>query len=72
MEWIGDKIAQRELICALSKSTFERELTGGSAGNLTARTDDGDLPVWAHRHQFWTTWPGTVVALWTARVKSSN
>lgn len=35
----------RELICTLAKSMFERGLTGGSTGNVSARTDDGGLLV---------------------------
>ncbi|MEM9247869.1 MAG: aldolase [Pseudomonadota bacterium] len=35
----------REQICLLAKSMFERGLTGGSTGNISARTDDGGLLV---------------------------
>lgn len=35
----------REQICILSKSMFERGLTGGSTGNVSARTEDGGLLV---------------------------
>lgn len=35
----------RELICRLAASMFERGLTGGSTGNISARTDDGGLLV---------------------------
>ena len=35
----------RELICLLAKSIFDRGLTGGSTGNISARTDDGGLLV---------------------------
>jgi len=35
----------RELICTLAKSIFDRGLTGGSTGNISARTDDGGLLV---------------------------
>lgn len=35
----------RHLICELSKSMFERGLTGGSSGNISARTPDGGLLV---------------------------
>ena len=35
----------RETICALAKSLFDRGLTGGSTGNISARTDDGGLLV---------------------------
>lgn len=35
----------RELICVLAKSMFDRGLTGGSTGNISARTDDGGLLV---------------------------
>ncbi|WP_300035426.1 aldolase [uncultured Roseobacter sp.] len=35
----------RETICTLAASLFERGLTGGSTGNISARTDDGGLLV---------------------------
>ncbi|WP_299031597.1 aldolase [uncultured Sulfitobacter sp.] len=35
----------RELICVLAKSMFDRGLTGGSTGNISARTADGGLLV---------------------------
>ena len=35
----------RELICLLAKSIFDRGLTGGSTGNISARTHDGGLLV---------------------------
>ena len=35
----------RESICLLAKSMFDRGLTGGSTGNISARTDDGGLLV---------------------------
>lgn len=35
----------RELICRLAKSMFDRGLTGGSTGNISARTADGGLLV---------------------------
>ncbi|MEM7061042.1 MAG: aldolase [Pseudomonadota bacterium] len=35
----------RELICELAKSMFDRGLTGGSTGNISARTPDGGLLV---------------------------
>ncbi|MDG1458339.1 MAG: aldolase [Pseudoprimorskyibacter sp.] len=35
----------RELICILAKSMYDRGLTGGSTGNISARTDDGGLLV---------------------------
>ncbi|MFK7764731.1 MAG: aldolase [Roseobacter sp.] len=35
----------REQICLLAKSMFDRGLTGGSTGNVSARTDDGGLLV---------------------------
>ena len=37
--------ALRELICILAKSIFDRGLTGGSTGNISARTADGGLLV---------------------------
>lgn len=35
----------REDICALAKSMFDRGLTGGASGNISARTADGSLLV---------------------------
>ena len=35
----------RETICTLARSLFERGLTGGSSGNISARTEDGGLIV---------------------------
>jgi ribulose-5-phosphate 4-epimerase/fuculose-1-phosphate aldolase len=35
----------REQICLLAKSMFDRGLTGGSTGNISARTTDGGLLV---------------------------
>ena len=35
----------REQMCLLAKSLFDRGLTGGSTGNISARTDDGGLLV---------------------------
>lgn len=35
----------REQICQLAKSMFDRGLTGGSTGNISARTPDGGLLV---------------------------
>ncbi|MEJ8474420.1 aldolase [Roseibium algae] len=35
----------REQICSLAKSLFDRGLTGGSTGNISARTEDGGLLV---------------------------
>lgn len=35
----------REQICLLAKSMFDRGLTGGSTGNISARTPDGGLLV---------------------------
>jgi 3-dehydro-4-phosphotetronate decarboxylase len=35
----------REQMCLLAKSMFDRGLTGGSTGNISARTDDGGLLV---------------------------
>jgi len=35
----------REHICLLAKSMFDRGLTGGSTGNISARTENGDLLV---------------------------
>ncbi len=37
--------ALRELICTLARSMYQRGLTGGSTGNISARTADGGLLV---------------------------
>ncbi|MDP5345059.1 MAG: aldolase, partial [Paracoccaceae bacterium] len=37
--------ALREQMCLLAKSMFDRGLTGGSTGNISARTPDGGLLV---------------------------
>ncbi len=37
--------ALRELICTLAKSLYDRGLTGGSSGNISARTKNGGLLV---------------------------
>ncbi|MSU88784.1 aldolase [Rhodobacteraceae bacterium 2CG4] len=37
--------ALREQICLLARSMFDRGLTGGSTGNISARTQDGGLLV---------------------------
>ena len=43
----------REQICLLAKSLFDRGLTGGSTGNISARTEDGGLLCQPDRYQFW-------------------
>ena len=35
----------RETLCRMAKSMFDRGLTGGSTGNISARADDGGLLV---------------------------
>ena len=35
----------RDQICVMAKSLFDRRLTGGSTGNISARTEDGGLLV---------------------------
>ncbi len=42
---MSEEAALRELICALARSMFDRGLTGGSTGNISARTPDGGLLV---------------------------
>ena len=37
--------ALRERICTLARSLFDRGLTHGSTGNISARTEDGGLLV---------------------------
>ncbi len=42
---MSDEARLREQICTLAKSMFDRGLTGGSTGNISARTQDGGLLV---------------------------
>jgi len=42
---MSDEARLREQICLLAKSMFDRGLTGGSTGNISARTQDGGLLV---------------------------
>ncbi|MCC5781013.1 aldolase [Nitratireductor sp. B36] len=42
---MNTEIQLREQICLLAKSMFDRGLTGGSTGNISARTEDGGLLV---------------------------
>ena len=42
---MSTEVKLREQICLLAKSMFDRGLTGGSTGNISARTSDGGLLV---------------------------
>lgn len=42
---MSEEARLREMICMLAKSMFDRGLTGGSTGNISARTSDGGLLV---------------------------
>jgi ribulose-5-phosphate 4-epimerase/fuculose-1-phosphate aldolase len=42
---MSEEARLREQICTLAKSMFDRGLTGGSTGNISARTSDGGLLV---------------------------
>lgn len=42
---MSDEVVLREQICLLAKAMFDRGLTGGSTGNISARTADGGLLV---------------------------
>ena len=42
---MSEEAKLREEICAIAKSMFDRGLTGGSTGNISARTADGGLLV---------------------------
>lgn len=42
---MSEEAKLREQICLLAKSMFDRGLTGGSTGNISARTQDGGLLV---------------------------
>lgn len=44
-KYLSTETHLRELICILAKSMYDRGLTGGSTGNISARTDDGGLLV---------------------------
>ena len=50
----------REELCLLAKSLFDRGLTGGSTGNISARTDDGGLLVSPTGTSFGRLDPGTL------------
>ena len=42
---MSEETQLRESICAMAKSMFERGLTGGASGNISARLSDGSLLV---------------------------
>lgn len=42
---MSEEARLREAICRLAKSIFDRGLTGGASGNISARTPDGGLLV---------------------------
>lgn len=42
---MSEEASLRELMCELARSMFDRGLTGGSTGNISARTPDGGLLV---------------------------
>jgi len=42
---VSEEARLREQVCLLAKSMFDRGLTGGSTGNISARTSDGGLLV---------------------------
>lgn len=42
---MSSEIKLRETLCRMAKSMFDRGLTGGSTGNISARTEDGGLLV---------------------------
>ncbi|WP_193371518.1 3-oxo-tetronate 4-phosphate decarboxylase [Pelagibius marinus] len=42
---MSDEARLREAICGFARSIFERGLTGGASGNISARTADGGLLV---------------------------
>ena len=51
----------RELICDLGRSMFDRGLTHGSTGNISARTKDGDLLVTPTGSSFGRLMPNDIV-----------
>ncbi len=53
----------REKICLMAKSMFDRGLTGGSTGNVSARTEDGGLLVTPTGSTFGALDPGTLSRL---------
>lgn len=42
---MSDEARLREAVCSMARSLFERGLTGGASGNISARLDDGRLIV---------------------------
>ena len=42
---VHDENKQREMLCAMAKSLFDRGLTRGASGNISMRTHDGGLLV---------------------------
>lgn len=42
---MSEEASQRELMCTLAKSMFDRGLTAGASGNISARLSDGRLLV---------------------------
>ncbi|MCZ2722339.1 aldolase [Marinomonas sp. 15G1-11] len=56
----SEEIQLREQICLMAKSMFDRGLTCGSSGNISARTEDGGLLVTPTGSCFGRLDPGTL------------
>jgi ribulose-5-phosphate 4-epimerase/fuculose-1-phosphate aldolase len=57
---MSEEARLRELMCLLAKSLFDRGLTGGSTGNISARAPDGGLLVSPTGSSFGRLDPGTL------------
>ena len=54
--------ALREQICTIARSIFDRGLTGGASGNISARLPDGGLLVTPTGASMGTNWPSCLAA----------
>ena len=68
---MSEEAKLREQICLLAKSLFDRGLTGGSTGNISARTADGGLLVSPTGTSFGRLDPGRLVE-YDRRVKAGE
>ena len=64
--------ALRETICALARSIFERGLTGGASGNVSARTADGAVIVTPTGSSFRDLDPARLTRIEDGRVVSGD
>jgi ribulose-5-phosphate 4-epimerase/fuculose-1-phosphate aldolase len=49
---VSEEARLRETICAMARSIFDRGLTGGTSGNISARLSDGRLLVTPTGHRW--------------------